>query len=1214
MIERLEEAISQNFAPENLINDARSLGDNLLGVERNKKNFDMQKQLFQFQQSLLDVEANSEQGAGEGGVVEKSKSNAITRKFTKSVEMSEQKHQCPYCSWTCENFKSLQRHVRGTHKDKAQVTSKAYQDRNQVICLAAKRNKPSQTCFKRVEKNRICQHLALSHNIHRPPKMQFRGFLTDDDGSSPYDVCWRAANEPDPPLVELVAVENQESSRDVDGDKQDEMEVEPNEPDAQNVESVAVEPQESGDGNQDDMEVEQDDPPEVESVAAETQEPSDTVNADVEFEPKDDTKNDSEADVRIQVIISKQESQPGGEDKLENVQDPDLNNILTAEPEESESEAPMMGIQGLVRDAFLHCPDDETNIQIVNTSAMGEKCKEDETVNFDEPLIAEDIMEGGLVFELDQQFVLDEEKSETQSVQSRLVNVEVGVTNETIEEVVFNDGLEQVAADLEPEPSKTNESEDEDRNFGSEGMEDIEYTIDVDVLEDGSFRVVDHEEVVVHSPQDVFHHELDEERDSQESIFISSATTGHMEANFVSNEKSGPVGSSHNTGYHHLPWFPEDAPDELVYVSVLNKAQIISDKQKKKRKKKMNWSNRKNRGVKVRREISEDNKEDGAKKVVEGRNDEKLKKKKGKMVAFRQEEDRDKLTKEGEVVEEDSKVEDEDSNDVNLIKDVQGEVDFDGENEVEYDSADSSDETGDSVNRWERRNSLEAVKKISSLPVNKAFIDKFTNWWQNSGASFVTKNKDTSTLRSSENHLFFNKDSFLNFQTSEDESFNLSRLINFDSEDFLALPSPISWLTKMGGKSGQDFPSIRKSMYQGHARLRAFILHLLNEHSFSGEAIQQKSAITSHLNEIDEIVKKKKLSSQFEELYQQQKMKKEKMQNIVKPFEEERLHNSVETWFQSKESEELEIEALTIYETAVKDGAIRNSDFDRFVKICFFEAALFDKSRVGMLESLKNEEYFLKRATWLPPEMDELELDKLPPGWLLYSPPYEGAPASSYQIEIIAGEKSKNHQHQSIVMNPRVHELIEKMRTLKEMILPEIKLEDYLFVNHSGKKLPKLQNYPGSGSLLYQFGLVVGIDKFCFKMFRKKAEGVIQGSASLAKTVKDLNSHSQKVGEKVYDQRKGARRNVFLTNLSKKEGGCSSLRKDTKLDESEKKRREDRDKSVKDDLLRKAKQFLEDLSKKERPDFRPTAIQEHEVETLKTLFDQEARGKLLTHL
>ena len=70
-------------------------------------------------------------------------------------------------------------------------------------------------------------------------------------------------------------------------------------------------------------------------------------------------------------------------------------------------------------------------------------------------------------------------------------------------------------------------------------------------------------------------------------------------------------------------------------------------------------------------------------------------------------------------------------------------------------------------------------------------------------------------------------------------------------------------------------------------------------------------------------------------------------------------------------------------------------------------------------------------------------------------------------------------------------------------------------------------------------------------------------------------------------------------------------RRRTGVEESEKKKRQDRDQTVKDDLLRKAKEFLEELSKKERPDFRPTAVKENEVEILKTLFRRESLGQPL---
>ena len=131
----------------------------------------------------------------------------------------------------------------------------------------------------------------------------------------------------------------------------------------------------------------------------------------------------------------------------------------------------------------------------------------------------------------------------------------------------------------------------------------------------------------------------------------------------------------------------------------------------------------------------------------------------------------------------------------------------------------------------------------------------------------------------------------------------------------MPVPSPISWISEVGGKSGQDLPSRRLEMLNGHQRLRSYILFCLNEANFEGGNIQQKSAIRQHLDDVAELVDKKKMFSQLRKLYKQQKKRKEKMKSIIQPSQKENLQNCIRVWFASKESEALEIEALEIYNT-----------------------------------------------------------------------------------------------------------------------------------------------------------------------------------------------------------------------------------------------------------------------------------------------------------
>ena len=99
------------------------------------------------------------------------------------------------------------------------------------------------------------------------------------------------------------------------------------------------------------------------------------------------------------------------------------------------------------------------------------------------------------------------------------------------------------------------------------------------------------------------------------------------------------------------------------------------------------------------------------------------------------------------------------------------------------------------------------------------------------------------------------------------------------------------------------------------------------------------------------------------------------------------------------------------------------------MKIVFFELAIFDKSRFGTLKSLTNQDYIMKKSAWLLPEMSELEYNRLPLGWRLYTPPSPDQKPSSYEINLIGdAEGIKNQEEQTVVLSQRVYELVEKLR------------------------------------------------------------------------------------------------------------------------------------------------------------------------------------------
>ena len=1244
----MQSGIKSKGETQNVIDEAQKFGDQLMSFERKKRNSEAQRTIFNYQQSLLDITdllSDSEEESSQPGDVPAPDPGSDQEEirpptklvFTKSTVTVEERHNCPHCEWSCENFKSLQRHCRNKHKEKPNLTSRDNeQQQNYVICLLGKRNHPNIQCNKEVVKNRICQHLSLVHGVVCPPKKEFRGFVRKEKGEAvltAWEVRWLSAAEDDPPQEQIF-----------DDDEEEEEEEEEDDNQAPGLGVV-----------EENLQPTQDEVPEVEQN---TEAPVTDVVVDDPPGGENDDDNHATSELVEDVPQLPQGQVPEVEEnnlapvadvvvndpsRVEEVYNQASRKVAEDDPQHSQEQVPELEknttapVLGAVRDnffqeaphgnKFMHS-DKRKEMQLDysenNPESENERSQDDLTV-----LRLSDVQDvlgqDGLFPEGDVWVNTDLAEDEV-----GITDIEAGVPSPLVKVGDCIQGENKLVhareSRIEPvfaEYQNNNYCPEYQPELNSiitktEGMlstpcldEDVGdkvmtiQTSMINVEDDGSYQFVDHEETVMNSSSGLVSQSIisqsesensqgqeevilnssfglmdqkavftssPEDNDSQESVYIAGATTNVPSQ--VEYEESLPVDSQHNTGFNLLPSVPMPLKVQ-VFKRKVGKGSFWVSKEYK------------NRQVKKAKIDEETQFEDASPKISSH----------GDLVS--EEEAAQLDDKEAEIYE-DEVAEDED-----IPEDTD---ESDSEDEPDLNESDDDDEEI-YCKRWERRNQIEPVKRLNSVPENSNVILKFLSWWQTAGASLETKNKDTSTIRMSLRYLFESPDCFINFQTSENPTFNLSRLVNFGSEDFLAVPSPISWVTVVGGETSQDFPSRRTQMLQGHQRLRSFLNFCLNEYSFEGSAIQQKDAVAKHLKEIEKQVKKSNLFPQLENLYKAQCRKKAQMTKIIRPLEEENLKHCVRTWFQSKASEELETEALTIYQNAMSNQLIRKSDFDRFSKICFFEAALFDKSRIGMWENLKNADYAGKKSAWLPSDMDELEYSSLPREWLLYSEPYPGAPPSSYEIEIISGERSKNHEDHSVVLSPRVYELIEKMIDLKQLIIPAVKLEDYLFVSHSGEKLPKLQRYKGSGSLLYQFGQTCGIENFTFKMLRKNLEGVIQSSSSLKQNTKDLNSHSQRVGQKVYDQLRGGRRNVLLTNLSKQEGGCNRLRMDQKLNESGVTKREERDKMMKDELVTKAKAFLAELKNKAPPDLRPTALKTDDLKFLKSIFNETEVGE-----
>ena len=196
--------------------------------------------------------------------------------------------------------------------------------------------------------------------------------------------------------------------------------------------------------------------------------------------------------------------------------------------------------------------------------------------------------------------------------------------------------------------------------------------------------------------------------------------------------------------------------------------------------------------------------------------------------------------------------------------------------------------------------------------------------------------------------------------------FNLSRLIDFKSQNYLALSSPLGWLDQISGLTGKDEPSRRSECLKAFARIKSFIIMKLNDTSFVGNDIFLKRAIKENLRDIQEELNAKNLFPKLKKEYNQLKATKKAMSKILDPGNEENNYMAVKTWFSSEESVDLENEAREIFESAKKlKKKLPPRKFNRLGQITLFELMLADKSRPGSMEFRYTIKVYLNKGIYL---------------------------------------------------------------------------------------------------------------------------------------------------------------------------------------------------------------------------------------------------------
>ena len=174
------------------------------------------------------------------------------------------------------------------------------------------------------------------------------------------------------------------------------------------------------------------------------------------------------------------------------------------------------------------------------------------------------------------------------------------------------------------------------------------------------------------------------------------------------------------------------------------------------------------------------------------------------------------------------------------------------------------------------------------------------------------------------------------------------------------------------------------------------------------------------------------------------------------------------------------------------------------------------------------------------------------------------------------------------------------LRDLKAIIKKDTQVTDFFFTNYQGKKLTKLLNYKGEGSLLRKFGEVTKIENFTLKKLRNALEGRIQMKDSLKENVKHINFHSLEVGQCVYDKMTSAHRSLINNNINK-EDGAKKVLPDEEVTEDQSAKRAKLDAEQQEKLLEHAKKFIKRDKELLHKDFRENGLDDDKIQMMKMI-------------
>ena len=261
----------------------------------------------------------------------------------------------------------------------------------------------------------------------------------------------------------------------------------------------------------------------------------------------------------------------------------------------------------------------------------------------------------------------------------------------------------------------------------------------------------------------------------------------------------------------------------------------------------------------------------------------------------------------------------------------------------DYEEGDSIDFTTLRIQRKKLRHDGRNEENVreNEMPTNQNFIQDFISFMRKD--SVASENSENSTINKCVRNLFTHPDSFLQHEISLNPEFTLEMLRSFNDDNFKPMTTPGAWIIDSCGRDGSKAIERLKS----HSYLRNYIEFCVDSYDGSAAFQEKKQLIKTNLSNITKQVTNGKMYKRYGKLANNHKQDIQKADKILNPSKVTALTNCVRVWYNSTERAESDREFEFLYQEAMNQNYISQSNLTRWSQYARINLVFSDRSRNG---------------------------------------------------------------------------------------------------------------------------------------------------------------------------------------------------------------------------------------------------------------------------